>query len=166
MIDRQKLGFIYTVEHLGIDGKVKSVEKVENIIPVLGVNYILSAALKAGAQYSTWYIGLFTANRSPVPSDTMETFLADCAESAAYGGTTRLEAVLPAVENGLITSQAAPALFSFASAATIMGGFITSGVTIGNTSGLLISAVKFSSPKGIAAGESLRVPVGIALASV
>lgn len=174
MFEKKKIGFVYTVEHIGVDGKVKSVETVENIIPLVGINYILAAALTAGAQYSTWYIGLFEANRTPLASDTMTTLLADCEESDNYGGvgnTNRsnvngTDNSFPAVVDGASTTTSDPAIFTFTTAATIQGGFITTGVTIGNTSGLLISAVKFTSPKVMAAGEYLRVPVGIAMASV
>ena len=165
MIELEKIGFKYTIEHVGVDGNIKSTEVVENIIPLAGINYMLSAAMTGGAQFTNWYIGLFTANRTPITADTMASFLADCAETNAYGAS-RLSANLPSVLDGVISSVANPTVFTFASAATIQGGFITSGFTINNTSGLLISAVKFSSPKVISAGELLRVPVGLALASV
>lgn len=166
MIEHRKIGFIYTVEHVGVDGKIKSVETIENIIPLVGINYTLAAAMTGASQFSTWYIGLYKADRTPLTSDTMTTLLADADESNEYGSASRLEAVFPAVDAGAITTEADPTVFTFASGATITGGFLTTGLTINNTSGLLMSAVKFTSPKVIATGELLRVPVGIALASV
>lgn len=166
MHEKKKIGFVYTVEHIGVDGKVKSREVIENIIPTAGLNYILSAALADGEQYSSWYIGLFTANRTPLAEDTLTTLLADCQESSDYeDGTYRLEAVFPTIADGAVTTVADPTIFSFDTGATIQGGFLASNSIIGNDSGVLISAIKFSSPKVIAAGELLRVPVGIAMAS-
>ena len=166
MNEERKIGFVYTIEHIGVDGKVKSVEEVRNLIPTEGLNYILSASLKAASQFPNWYVGLYTANRTPVAGDSMTTFIADCVESAEYGETSRPIAVFPDVASGALTTSADPTIFTFATGATITGGFLTSGVTINSNAGLLISAVKFSSPKVIAAGELLRVPVGIALATI
>lgn len=165
MIEHQKLGFEYTIEHVGVDGQIKSIETIGNIIPTEGLNYILGASISGSSQLSTWYLGLYTANRTPLAGDTMTTFLADCDETANYGSTSRLEAVFAAVDAGSVTSIADPTIFTFDVDTTVQGGFLTSGVTINNTSGLLISAVKFSSPKVISAGELLRVPAGIAMAS-
>jgi len=52
----QKVGFVYTVERLGPDGEVLSVQTVHNIMPTVELNYMLSAAFTGGAQYSTWYL--------------------------------------------------------------------------------------------------------------
>lgn len=160
-----KQGFIYTIEHVGVDGVVKSVEHVNNLMPTVALDYMLNAALKAGTQYSSWYIGLFTATHTPIAGDTMTTLLADCVEATQYGAA-RLAATFSAVSSGSVTTSASPTEFTFTSAATIRGGFITSGSVINNTSGVLLSLVQFASPKVMAAGEKLRVPVGIALADV
>ena len=162
-----KPGFVYTVEHIGVDGKIKSVEKVHNLMPTVALDYILNASFKGGSQYSTFYLSVFTANYTPQASDTMTTFIASCSEDTTYttSGTNRLTLTLPAVVGSAITTSASPNEFAYTGAATIRGGFITTGLTRGATAGLLVSAVLFSSAKVLAAGESLRVPIGFALVS-
>lgn len=166
MNELKRIGFVYTVEHYTADKQLKSVETVHNIIPNVGLNYILGAAFSGDSQYTDWYIGLYEANYTPLATDTMTTLLASCTENTDYDGTTRLEAVFPAVSGGLLTTTASPTEFDFSGAATITGAFLTSNPTQENTGGLLVSAVLFSSPKVMAAGETLKVPVGLALASV
>src|SRR6056297_1002619 len=118
MIEENKIGFIYTIEHVGVDGKVKSTEQVHNIIPTVGVNYILSSAIAAGSQFASWYIGLYTANRTPLATDTMTTLLADCAETALYESATRPEATFSEVTNGAVTTIASPTIFTFTASAS------------------------------------------------
>lgn len=162
-----KPGFVYTVEHVGVDGKIKSVEKVHNLMPTVALDYILNASFKGGSQYSTFYLSVFTANYTPLAADTMTSFIASCSEDTSYttSGTNRLTLTLPAVVGSAITTSASPNEFAYTGAATIRGGFITTGLTRGATAGLLVSAVLFSSAKVLAAGESLRVPIGFALVS-
>jgi hypothetical protein len=160
------LGFVYTIEHIGVDGKIKSVERVHNLVPTGGLNYILGAALKGESQFATWYLGLYDNNYSPVAGDTMASLIAACGENQDYTGTARKTLVFPAIANGGVDTLSAPNTFAFTSSETIRGGFISSGPTWGGTTGLLVSAVLFPSPKIVAAGESLRVPVGFSFVSV
>ena len=159
-------GFVFTVEHLAADGRVLSVETIHNIMPTAGLNYMLGATFKGDSQYTTWYLGLFGNSYAPVASDTMASFIANAGENKAYTGTARPAIVFPSVANGSLDTLADPNVFSFATAQTIMGAFITTGPTWDATTGLLMSAVQFPSAKSVGAGESLRVPVGFALASV
>ena len=166
--DRYRVGFVYTVEHRNAAGRlVEPVEIVKNLIPDDGIEYMLNVAYRATpAAYSSWYLGLYTASRTPVAADTMTTLLADCVESAAYGSASRDAVTFPAAASGALTTAAAPNEFTFASAATITGGLLTTGATIGNSSGLLVSAVLFTSPKVMEIGDTLKVPIGIALTAV
>ena len=160
-------GFIYAIEHIGVDRQVKSVETVHNIVPNLGVDYIIGAAFTGAGQYTNWYIGLYGATRTPVVADTMTTLLADCVEDTVYTttGGARPLITFPAVADGVLTTAVSPNILAFPSASTVRGAFITTNITRGNNAGLLISAVLFPSPKVMAAGEYLRVPVGFALVS-
>ena len=165
-MDIYKPGFVYSIEHLDKDGAIKSVELVENIIPTVGLDYLLGAAFKGTSQFTAWYLGLFGAAHTPIAGDTMTTLLSDCAEIVSYTGTTRQDITFPAVSVGALVTTATPNVFAFASGATVRGAFITSNPTWSNTSGLLVSEILFLSPKVLAAGESLRVPLGFSLVSV
>jgi hypothetical protein len=162
-----KVGFTYTIEHIGVDGIVKSTDSVHNLIPLLGVNYMMGAAFIGVSQYTAWYLSAFNASRTPASGDTMSTFLADCEENTDYTivGSDRPSIAFPEIIDGSLTTIADPNVLAFTGASTVRGAFITTNITRGNNAGLLISAVLFPSPKVMAAGESLKIPVGFALIS-
>ena len=160
-----KPGFIYTVEHVGVDGRIKSVEQCHNIIPTVGLNYLLGAGFTGTSQFTTWYLGLFDTAYSPVAGDTMASLLANVTENQEYTGTERQTITFPAVSGGALTTLADPNVFEFTSTETIRGAFITTTAPWLGTTGLLVSAVLFPSPKAMVSGEALRVPVGFALQS-
>lgn len=165
---KAQLGFVYIIEHLDITGKVISEERVENIIPNEGRDYLLNAGLLNGSQYTTWYIGVYTEARTPLVTDTLATLLADGVEEETYDvvGGARPTLVNDPLANGLFSNIGTPAELDFnTSGATVRGGFITSGLTRGTTTGLLLSAVLFPTPKTLAIGETLRVKAGIQLAT-
>ena len=167
MDEEYKVGFVYTPTHIGEDGQIISQQEIHNLMPAEMITYMLNAALRSGAQYGTYYLSLFENNYTPLPGDTMATFMAACGENVTYTttGTNRLTLTLPAPVGGSITTSASPNSFDFTGAATIRGAFITTGLTRGSNTGLLVSAALFASPFTLANLGSLRVPVGFALVS-
>lgn len=158
-------GFTYTIECIDKDGNVKWTEVVHNIIPTEAQNYFITAAVTGGTRYSTWYIGIYENNYAPVAGDTMATFAASAAEVTTYDESVRQTFVPGAVASGLITNYDSPAEFTLNAAKTVRGGFIASSSTKGGTTGLLLSAALFSSPRAVEIGEGLRVKAGMQLAS-
>lgn len=168
MIEKAKVGFVYTLELVGVDGEVKWREEVKNLIPDAGRDYILTAALLAGSQVGSWHIGLYGNGRTPLPGDTMATLLADAGELTTY--TTdpagiRLPLTPGPLASGVFSNNSDRAEFIFPSGATARGGFITSSSLQGGTTGVLLSAVLFPTPKIIGAGETLKVVAGLVLAT-
>ena len=161
-----KIGFIYTLEHLDKTGQLISSETIENIIPIVGLDYMLGAAFKGTSQFTAFYLGLFGTNYAPLTADTMTTFIAACGELSSYGEAARAAITFPGISSSAITTSASPNEFDFAAGETIRGAFISSSPTLDGTAGLLVSAVLFPSPKVLSAGDTLRVPVGFSLASV
>lgn len=160
-----KAGWVYQVEHIARDGSLISVETVKNLVPTASLNYLLNAAYKSGSQYTTLYLGLYDNNRTPLAADTMTELAADYGENVAYTGTERLTITLPTVANGATNTIASPNEFDFTSSQSVRGAFITTSPTWSGSTGLLVSAVLFSSPKTIESGETLRVPCGFAVVS-
>lgn len=158
-------GFIYTVEHLDRDGRTISVEQVHNIIPTVGCNYILGTSLLGVSAFAAWYLGLFGAARTPRPEDTMQSFLTDCGEVVTYGNSRPILNFAPAA-NGSTSTMVNPNAFMFTGGATVRGAFIASSPSLGDNTGLLLSAALFNAVKIIAPGESLRVPAGFGFVSV
>jgi hypothetical protein len=159
-----RIGFRYVFEHIR-DGVVIDTEIVDNIIPAEGIAYILNAAVNGGAQFTSWYIGIFEANYTPLTGDTMATFPASSTESTAYDEAARVPLVDGALASGLWSNAASPAEFTMNAPKTIYGGFITSGSVKAGTTGVLLSAVKAGTSKPVIAGDVLKVTAGITLSS-
>jgi hypothetical protein len=167
MKSQASIGFIYRFEHLSEHGDVLSDDENKNIIPDQGRDYIIAAAMLFGSQFSSWYCGLYEGGYSPQTSDTMATFVASSTEiTTAYSEATRGLIVPDAPGGGLYINAATPLVFTFTAATTVRGGFISSGSVKGGTTGILLSAVLASSPKTVAAGESLRVTTGFSIVSI
>lgn len=165
-IHSHHLGFVYHLECVSPDGEVLWRDRWENIIPNEGRDYILNAALNGGAQFLTWYNGLYEGNYAPQASDTMATFIASSTEITAYSEASRVVLVDDPLVNGLFANITTKAEFTFTAAKTVRGGFISSGSVKGGTTGVLLSAVLGSSPKTVGAGEILRVTAGLSLVTI
>jgi hypothetical protein len=165
-ISKAEIGFTYTFECIGLDGKVKWTEVMDNIIPDAGRDYIIGSSLMGVTQYADWYIGLYSAVRTPIATDTMTTLMADAVEVLTYSGSVRLELVPDALSGGIYSNIGTPAEFTATAATTVNGGFITSSAARGSTAGLLLSAAANPSPKPLNAGEILRVSAGLSFINV
>jgi hypothetical protein len=162
------LGFVYTYQCFDKERKLKWELREENLIPNVGRDYFLNAALNGGTQYNTWYIGLYEADRTPVVADTMATLMADCQEITTYVsvGGARLELIDDPLSNGVWSNIGTVAEFTFNASKTVRGGFVCSNASQGSSAGLLLSAVKNSTAKGVDSGEILRVTAGLSLTTV
>jgi hypothetical protein len=162
---RCRIGFRYKFEHIR-NGVVIDTEVVDNIIPDEGRDYLMNAGLNAGTQFSTWYIGLYENNYTPVDGDTMATFPASAGElTTSYDETARVTLVDGALDDGLWGNVASPAEFTFNATKTVRGGFISSGSVKNGTTGVLLSAVKAGTAKNVEDTDVLRVTAGITLTS-
>lgn len=168
LIHKGHVGFVYVYECFDAEGNLKWSEREENIIPDVGRDYILTAALLSGTQLPNWYIGIYENVRVPLTGDTMTTLMADCGEITTYtsSGSLRLALTPDALSAGVFSNLSNKAEFVFTSAKTVRGGFIASSAAQGSTSGTLLSAVSNSSPKVVAAGETLSVTAGLSLTTV
>ena len=83
-----------------------------NIMPTEGLNYVLNSAVRGLAQLTSWYIGLFEGNYTPVLADTAATFPGSATESTAYAESTRQAYTTVAASGGVLTNAAAVATFS------------------------------------------------------
>lgn len=158
-------GFEYLVEVLR-NGEVISSERVHNLMPTEGLDHILSVAMKGGSQVPTWYIGLFEGNYTPVATDTAATLPGLATESTAYDEATRVAWNEGSIVTGALSNSASKAEFTANAVKTIYGGFISSNQTKGSTTGVLLSVVRFGSPKTLEAGSVLRVTAGFTLTSI
>jgi hypothetical protein len=158
-MNQAKAGFTYLVEVIK-DGVVTDSETVHNLIPVEGINHMLGVTFKGASQVTSWYVGLFEGDYTPLPSDDAATFPGLATETTAYDETVREALTLGTVTGGVVDNSASRAEFTFNATKTVRGGFISSSSVKGGTTGVLISAVKFASPKSLDSGAILRVTAG------
>jgi len=168
MYSKAQIGFKYHFEAFSKDGELLWEDTALNLIPDQGRDYILNAAMLAGSQFSSWYIGLYSGNYTPQPGDTMATIVGAATEiTTGYSEASRQLIVPDALDSGVYVNAGSKAEFTFVSAEPVIvrGGFISSSGVKGGTSGILLSAVLSSSPKSVEAGEILRITAGLSLVS-
>ena len=157
-------GFEYVVETVR-EGVVIEREVVKNLVPVEGMDHILSTVLKSGVQVPTWYVGLFKGDYTPSSTDTMLSLPSAATEATEYSGGVRRPFTPGAVAGGAVSSGVNRSVFEATAPVTVYGGFLSSSSVRGGTTGTLLSVVRFSTPKVLENGSELRVSAGITLAS-
>ena len=160
------MGFEYTITHRRM-GVIVSVEKVHNLIPIEGLNYIGEGILRAGAQPLAIYAGLYKAAHTPTPADVMATFPAVAVEQTNYVSATRPAVTLAAFENGEADNTAAKITFTGTlGGETAAGGFVSTSSAKGSGIGPLLSAVRFPSPKDLTPDDDIELTVVFSMVSV
>lgn len=161
-----KAGFVYDIERI-VDGRVVDKFRAHNLVPIEGLNYLLSTAFKSGVAYSNFYIGLFEGNYTPIPDDKMATFPAAATELVAYQAGTRPALTLGDIDVGTVDNSLAKAEFvGTTNGKMAHGGFISTSPVKGASTGILLSAVRFPSPQPLNNAGILRVTAGFSIVSV
>lgn len=164
-MDNTHVGFEYLVETFK-DGELVDSFTVHNLMPTEGVNAMLNTMFKSASQVGTWYIGLYEGNYTPVIGDTAATFPGAATETTAYIAATRVAWVPGTPSAGILDNSASKAEFDMNAAKTIYGAFMSSASAKGATSGVLVSAVRFPSPRVLDSDSILKITAGITLTSV
>lgn len=126
-----------------------------NLVVNEGLNAMLDTQFHAGTQVSTWYIGVFEGNYTPVATVTGATIASAATESTAYVSTTRPVYNEAAAASQSITNSASRASFVFNATKTIYGAFLISDATKAGSSGVLFSAARFTNAKSVESGDEL-----------
>lgn len=158
-------GFEYLVEVLDKHGNVLESEVVHNLMPVQALNHMIGATFKGESQNGSWYVGIYEGNYTPLAGDTAATFPAAATECTAYAEAARRTLTLGAISGGAVDNSAVRAEFTMNATKTVYGGFISSASAKGATTGILGSAVRFSTPKSLEPDSILRVTAGLVLTS-
>lgn len=166
MKEHLPFGLVYTIDVLDKDGNVTDSEVIHNLIPTEGLNHTLGVLFKGASQVPTWYIGLYEGVYTPGPTDTAATIAASATECSAYAETSRVPFVSGAVAAGSVDNSASRAEFTMNANKTVYGGFLVSSSTKGGTNGVLLSVVRFTSPKVLESGSVLRVTAGASFSSL
>ena len=142
------------------DGELLDVAVDPNLLVDEGLNYILNSALGGATQVPAYYIGPFSGNVSPAAGWTGANFAANATEFTAYTNSTRLPwTTVPSTAKAIGNSAAiaaATATFSAGGPYNLFGIGLLQASAKSATTGVLIGAVRFASPRlNMAAGDKL-----------
>lgn len=171
-----KGGVLMPSQDLRIGGKFQGqiiragqvIEEFEdhNLVVNEGLNSLLNVMFNGATQITTWYLGVFEGNYTPVASVTAATITSASTESTAYASATRPEYVEAAASSQSITNSASRASFVFNATKTIYGAFLVSNPTKSATSGTLFSAARFGTAKAVESGDELLLTYTFTASSV
>lgn len=154
-----KIGGIFHVDCFDSNGNRKWSDVAKNLVVNAGLNHILDVVFHGTTPVSPWYVGLKLTG-SPASGDTLSSH-AGWTEAAGYTGV-RKEYNEAAASGKSITNSANKASFAIGSTATIAGAFIASASS--GTSGTLMCAANFTTPRAVENGDTLEVTYTISAA--
>lgn len=158
-------GFEYYAELVDSAGRVQWVERVHNLIPQEGVDYFGRVIAGTTPVIQDWFVGVFEADYTPSSSSGAAELATTVGESTAYEAVTRPPWAGSYDSSERVTNAASKAEFVFTENKVIHGAFLVSTGTKHDVSGTLLSIARFSSPRDIEAGSTLKVLAGIRLIS-
>ncbi len=147
------------------DGQVIDEFEDVNLVVNEGLDALLNIMFHGSTQVTTWYLGLFEGNYTPVSTVTAATIASASTESTAYAATTRPTYDEAASSGQSVTNSASRADFVFNATKTIYGAFLISDSTKAGTAGTLFSAARFSSSKSVVSGDELLLTYTFSAAS-
>lgn len=163
--DSMKTGGVFTFE-LVRGGKVIDTWQSKNLVVDQGLNSLLDVYLHGSTQLTSWYIGLFEGNYTPVATDTAANIKANSTECTAYNEAARVAWVEAAASGKSITNSANKATFTMNATKTIYGAFLVSDATLSpGTAGTLFAASRFSVSRSVVANDQLLVTYTVTAAS-
>lgn len=130
-----------------------------------GLNSLLNIQFDGATQITTWYMGLFEGNYTPVAGDVGTTIAASATETIALTNTVRPTWTPAAAAAKAITNAASRATFTFNAAKTIYGGFLISNNTLNGSTGKLFAASRFTSAKLVDVNDQILLTYAFAGAS-
>lgn len=137
------------------DGQIIDEWEDYNLVVNEGLNHLLDVLFHGGTQVTTWYLGVFEGNYTPIATVTAATITAASTECTAYDETTRQAYAEAAAASQSITNAESKATFTFNAAKTIYGAFLVSASAKSATSGTLFSAARFGTAKTVADDDQL-----------
>jgi hypothetical protein len=132
-----------------------------------GLNHLLNVAFNSATQITSWYMGLFEDDYTPLVTNTYEA--PGFTESEAYDEATRVAYVDATATTKVMTNTASKATFTISGTKTIYGAFLCGGtnaatkknVAVGN---ILFASSKFATAKDVVDDDILMVVCSITLA--
>lgn len=139
------------------NGEIVDYSTDDNIIVNEGLNSVLSIYLKGGTQITTWYIGIFEADYTPLATDTAANIASNATESTAYDESVRQTWTGGSVSSQSVDNMASRSTFTMNATKTIYGAFLVSSNVKSGTAGTLFAAAKSAAPKSLTSSDELLV---------
>lgn len=158
-------GFQWTLEVINEDGSTAEKETEWNLIPASGLGFLIRSPFGDVPPIPNFYLGLFRGNYIPTPSTTSADIPSNMVEFVDYSEITRPEWVKALVGTATFDNLASKAEFTVTQDRTIYGAFLVSDGVKGGNSGLLLSCVRFPTPKTVTAGQTVKLSGGLTYAS-
>lgn len=153
------------------DGSCAWLETIPNKVVNEALNHNLGVQFKAGTQYSTYYIGLFSSDSTPTATWTYANIGTDFTEFATYDESNRVTWTSGSVASQSISNTASPAVFTASTGVntTIYGAFMCNFATKSDNSyasGLIWCATRFGTSRPFVATETISIVYTITASSV
>lgn len=158
-------GFQWKLEVVNPDGTVVDSEAQHNLIPAAGLDFLIRSPFGDVSQISTFYLGLYRGNYIPSPNTTASDIPSNMNEFVDYSETNRPEWQRQLEGVATMDNLTNKAEFTVTQDRTIHGAFLVSNATKGGNSGLLLSCVRFASPKQVTAGQTVKLAGGVTYTS-
>ena len=156
------LGFKHELEIVEIaTGKVVAREVKLNRIPQAGIDFLIQAPFGDLPPISTWYCTLFRNNVLPDANTSAADLPSVLGEFVDYSETARPEFIRTYNGAGTMDNAANKAVFTPTAERNIYGSVIVSNPTKGANTGLVLSAVRFSTMKPLSIGLEARLVCGL-----
>lgn len=156
------LGFKHELEIVEIaTGRVIEREVKYNRIPQAGVDFLIQTPFGDTPPVATWYCTLFRNNFVPDANTSAADLPSVMGEFVDYSETTRPEFVRAYNGAGTMDNAASKAVFTPTAEQTVYGSVIVSNPIKGASTGLLLSAVRFSTVKQLSIGQAARLVCGL-----
>lgn len=170
--DKTDSGLYFPAQGLTVGGIFEAAvglgpyEPAPNLVPLEGLNHLLSVALAQGVQKLDFYIALFSGNVTVQNTWTGANFVANATEFTNYDEATRVEWEKGAVAAGAVGNTDTPAVFTVgAGGGTVRGAALLEASAKSATTGVLIAAARFATDKVMAEDEELRIKYTISATS-
>jgi hypothetical protein len=147
------------------NGRVIDHFEDHNLVVNEGLNALNDIMFHGSTQITTWYLGVFEGNYTPVSTVTAATITSASTECTAYASATRPTYDEAASASQVTTNAANRASFVFNATKTIYGAFMVSNSTKSGTTGTLFAASRFSSSKAVESGDEMLLTYAFTAAS-
>lgn len=148
------------------DGKKIDEVEANNIVVNSGLNDNLNVYLNGSSPTTSWFLGIFQGNYTPLSTDTGATIAGNSTECSSYTSSTRPQWQPAAPSGQAITNSANRATYTFNASVVVYGAFLIGSNIIGGTAGMLFAAAQFGASKSVVSGDQLLLTYSFSASSV